>query len=81
MKRGGAHKRRDTAEGPIIDALRKVGAFVIQINGNGCPDLLVYWRNRWLPMEVKSRAGIVSDKQQWYPIVRSIDDALDLFRK
>lgn len=79
MRYGGAGKRRDTSEPEIIAALQAVGAIVKQISGDGLPDLLVCWRGRWLPIEVKSKGGRVRDKQRIYPIARTAAEALALF--
>lgn len=83
FRRGGGKKRRDANEPAIIDALRRCGAFVQQVSGDGCPDLLVCWQGRWTPLEVKTATGRLKPsqvKQQAsqapYPLVRSIDDAL-----
>ena len=79
MRRGGAKKRRDVSEAAIVQALRACGAFVQQISGDGCPDLLVGWRGTWMPLEVKSARGTVRPNQTRYPIVRTVDEALALF--
>jgi hypothetical protein len=83
--KGGAKKRRDANEPGIIDALRGCGAYVQQLSGDGCPDLLVCWRGRWTPLEVKTAKGRLKPsqvKQQAstapYPIVRSVSEALQV---
>ena len=43
--------RVDANQGDIVAALRKAGAEVYIIRQP--VDLLVYWRGRWLPVEVK----------------------------
>lgn len=52
LHRRAAH--RDKAEKPIVAALRAVGAHVLQLSGKGVPDLLVYFRGTWTPLEVKT---------------------------
>jgi hypothetical protein len=81
MKHGGGGKRRDASEPAIIDALRKCGAFVRQVHGDGAPDLIVYFKGMWLPMECKSDKGRVSAAQAEaaYPIVRTPAQALAHF--
>ena len=44
--------RRDIAEGPIVDALERIGAQVWRLK-EPC-DLLVKYRGRWQPLEVKT---------------------------
>jgi hypothetical protein len=46
------HSRPDTAQEPIVEALKKVGIGVWVI-GRPC-DLLTLYAGRWLPLEVKS---------------------------
>jgi hypothetical protein len=82
--RVGQSRKRDANEGAIIDALERVGAVVFQVSAPGAPDLLVAFRGRWFPMEVKAAAGKLTPLQagaladQGCPIVRSIDEALAL---
>ena len=45
--------RRDDGEREIIDALRKAGAYVKQVNDEGLADLLVWHGGRTLILEVK----------------------------
>jgi len=45
---------RDKSEPGIVEALRGVGAHVFKLSGAGVPDLLVYFRGRWMPLEVKT---------------------------
>lgn len=45
---------RDKSEKRIVQALRDVGAFVLQLSGRGIPDLLVSFRGTWTPLEVKT---------------------------
>lgn len=80
MRWGGAKQRRDVSEPDIIAALRSVGAFVKQVNGRDCPDLIIRWQGRWYVAEVKSEGGAVSPGQReaQYPILRNRADALRL---
>lgn len=45
---------RDKSEPAIVDALRDVGAHVLKLSGKGVPDLLVFFRGTWTPLEVKT---------------------------
>lgn len=82
FRRGGAGKKRDTAEGPIVEALRAVGATTYQVSGAGLPDLLVRYRGRWTPLEVKTAKGKATAEQvklgagDVWAIVRTVDEAL-----
>lgn len=80
--RVGQTRKRDANEAEIANALLAVGAVVFKLSAPGCPDLLVGFRGRWMPMEVKSADGTLTPLQwgSWgdcaYPIVRSVDEAL-----
>lgn len=82
--RGGAGKRRDGNEKAIRTALEAVGATVWQIGGRGLPDLLVRYRGRWTPLEVKTAKGkmkatqVTEDGASHFPVVRSEDEAMRL---
>ena len=82
MRRVGQVRRRDSNEQPIVDALMGIGAVVFRLSAPGCPDLLVGFRGRWMPMEVKTDDGKLTELQwgAWngceFPIVRSVDDAM-----
>lgn len=52
MRRFANH--RDKSEPAIVDALKAVGAHVLKLNGKGVPDLLVFFRGTWTPLEVKT---------------------------
>jgi hypothetical protein len=52
--RGGARRRRDAIEPAIIEALRARGAQTWQVGGRGLPDLLVWYRNHPVVLELKS---------------------------
>ena len=79
MRRGGARKRRDATEAEIVDGLRQLGAYVVRCHGDGAPDLIVWWRSRWLPIEVKSKGGAIRPNQIQYPVARTLEQALALF--
>jgi Holliday junction resolvase len=72
--------RRDLNEGPIVDALRKIGCRVIQHSGAGEPDLFVHWSGDWVALEVKQAKGKLTKAQQvdtrGVQVVRSLDEAL-----
>jgi hypothetical protein len=88
FRRGGAKKRRDANEPAVIEALRGVGATVIQLSGCApVPDLLVGFQGRWYAVEVKSgqTAGFTDAQLNamtngtFAPsVVRSVDEALAL---
>lgn len=56
FRKGGAGRRRDAAEGPVIVALTSEGCRLWQISGRSLPDLLVFdtLTRRWFPLGVKS---------------------------
>ena len=80
-RRAGGGKR-DTAEKPIVDALRAAGAIVRHIGGTGNPDLLVCWQGHWTPLECKTGKGKTTKAQQaegageLWAIVTTPDEAL-----
>ncbi len=74
---GGGKKKRDTSEGPIIEALKAVGCKVWQLNGSGIPDLLVKRGGKLFALECKTNKGKLRDSQSdEFPIVRTPDEAL-----
>jgi hypothetical protein len=78
FRTGGASKRRDASEGLIVDALRRVGARVWRVGGRGLPDVLVFYRWVFTPMEIKTGTGRLTAAQTdipW-PVVRTVDEAL-----
>lgn len=83
--RVGQARKRDANEEAIIDALEDIGATVLRISGPGVPDLLVYLRGAWTPVEVKQRGGSLTARQEAlnayapYAVVESVEDALALF--
>lgn len=68
--------RRDTAEGPILEALTGVGAEYWQIGGQGNPDVLVRFRGRFYAAEVKTGKGKETKNQGAFEIWRTSTDAL-----
>ena len=86
MRLYGVKNRRDQNEAAIVEALRAHGARVDRIAGSGLPDLLVGYQGRWTPLEVKSAKGSLTARQAraWtngqmaYPVVRSVDEALQV---
>jgi hypothetical protein len=64
VRRAGQARRRDRAEGPIVAALRAVGATVIPISGKGAPDLFVCFRGQMWGAEVKTGKGKLTPAQQ-----------------
>lgn len=77
--------RRDRNEGPIVDALRACGVKTWRVSGEGLPDLLCCYRGVWLPLEVKSEGGKLTEAQvaafmeSPFAIVRTVDQALAYF--
>jgi len=67
------HGRIDANQHDIVDALRSVGASVVSLAsiGDGCPDLLVGWRERNYLLEVKdgnkpvSQQALTPDQLAW----------------
>lgn len=84
MRRVGQARKRDANEAEIVAALRAFGARVLHISGPGAPDLLVGFRGRWYPMEVKTAKGTFTKLQaealvngyEPFAVVRTVDDAL-----
>lgn len=77
-RRAGGGKR-DTAEKPILDALRLVGAEFWQIGGTGNPDLLIRfprWSGPFYAGEVKTGKGKETSNQGSFPIWRTPEDVL-----
>ena len=63
--RTGQARKRDAGEDAIVEALEAVGAFVFRISGSGVPDLLCGFRGKWVPLEVKSATGELTERQSW----------------
>lgn len=61
--------RVDANQAEIVKELRKIGAFVQPIHrlGQGVPDLLVSFRQRWLVMELKrdAKANLTPYEAKW----------------
>lgn len=83
MRRVGQTRRRDSAERPIVDALRALGAIVFPVSAPGAPDLFVRYRGRWSAFEVKTGKGTLTKAQhlagaerEW-PVIRTVQDAID----
>jgi len=78
FRRGGAKKRRDALEPELLAALHAAGVQTWQLHGTGLPDLLCYFRGKFLPLEIKSSATAhltAAQRDIPWPVVRSIDDA------
>jgi hypothetical protein len=82
-------RRAAKIDGPqpaIVEALRKVGCWVLHLHqiGAGCPDLLVHCRDRLLFLEVKSpgekinalQANFIAQCPAEIHVVQSPDEAL-----
>lgn len=75
----------DQNHAPIVAALRKVGAEVIELARYGLsPDVLCLFRGRMILLEIKVPGGSLEESQRklldagWpLVVVRSIDEALD----
>jgi hypothetical protein len=81
--RVGQARKRDANEQAIVDALEAVGAAVFKLSGAGVPDLLVAYRGRWTPLEVKSKTGTLTPRQVDsrfragpIPVARTVEEAL-----
>lgn len=81
--RTGQARKRDSNEQAIVAALRRMGASVIPLSGEGAPDLLVLWRRQVSLLEIKTARGRVTSAQaqrsaEGWPVitVRTIDEAL-----
>jgi hypothetical protein len=80
-------KKVDANQSIIVFGLRQFGASVWDLHtvGHG-PDILVGYRNRSYPMEIKSESGTLTpDEVKWrdnwkgnYYIVRTIEQALQI---
>ena len=78
--------RVDVTQPDIVKALRKIGAEVtyLHVVGQGCPDLLVSFRQRWWVIECKADDGdLTTDQKQWIGrqhaptyVVRSAEEAV-----
>jgi Holliday junction resolvase len=82
FRQGGAKKRRDTIEPAIVSALRARGVQTWQISGRGLPDLLCWYQNKCVVLEVKSGASARLSRVQKsqaapWPIVRDVAQAVE----
>lgn len=74
--------RRDANEAEIIHALEAIGVIVRRVSSWGVPDLLTFYRGRWLPIEVKHKDGKLTGAQETlyefapFPIVETVEEAL-----
>ena len=81
-------RRTDSNQSDIIRMLREFGASVQDLSqvGHGCPDLMVGYRGRTFPMEVKSADGkLTPDEVKWrdnwkgnYYVIRDIETAMQI---
>lgn len=85
------HSRPDSAQEPIVDALREVPGMQVWVIGRPC-DLLTLYRKRWLPLEVKSDTASArnrkdQDKQKEFlaatgcPVVKTALEAIEAVTK
>ena len=70
--------KRDLAEPAIVAALEAYGVRVWRLGGQGNPDLLCLYREKYTPLEVKTGRSKANANQRDIPwvIVRSVEDAL-----
>lgn len=77
--------RRDANESEIIRALERIGCVVYRVSAAGLPDTLTYRHGVWLPIEIKTARGRLTDAQTRtiaqtpFPVVSSVAEALALF--
>lgn len=83
--------RVDTAQKPIVDGLRDVPGIQVWVIREPC-DLLTLFRNRWLPLEVKSDTSCArtrkdQGKQKEFlaatgvPVVKTVQEAIEAITK
>lgn len=77
FRRGGAGKRRDANEPALIAGWRAIGAEVWQVSGTGLPDVLVRFRGHLHAFEIKTATGALTEHQGDFPVIRSMDEALN----
>lgn len=81
--------RRDANEGEIVRVLEQLGCKVYRLSEANLPDLLVRVAGLWLPVEVKTSSGRLSQGQQVFieeslaagapaATLRSVDEAVAL---
>jgi hypothetical protein len=81
-------KRVDSNQSIIIAGLRQFGATVQDLHsvGHGCPDILVGYKFKSFPMEIKSPGGTLTPAEvKWrdtwrgnYYVITSIEQALQI---
>ncbi len=83
VRRVGQARKRDSNEKAIVEALEARGAIIYHLSGKGIPDLLVSFRGRWWPVEVKSAKGrltpaqVKADRLSPFQVVRSVEEAIE----
>ena len=80
-------KRADATQPAIVEALRKIGAWVLHLHtvGQGCPDLLIWNRGRYLFLECKVPGETINKQQAEFiatcpgeiHVVRSPEEAIE----
>lgn len=78
FRKRAAGGRRDQAEPAIVEALEAYGARIWRLSGTGNPDLLTFYRGRFMVMEVKTgkEKPTANQRDIPWPIVRCADDAI-----
>lgn len=76
----------DENQPAIVEALRKAGVWVLHLHavGKGCPDLLIWAKNRYALMEVKVPGEKINKEQTEFiatspgeiHVVHSVEEAL-----
>ncbi len=76
-RRAGGGKR-DEAEHAIVTALQAAGVRVWRLGGTSNPDLLLLFRGRYTPVEVKTGKGkrTANQIEAPWPIVRTVAEAM-----
>ena len=81
-------KRVDANQAQIVQQLRDFGASVLDLHtvGKGCVDILVGYRGRSYPMEIKTAHGKLTDAEEkfydeWrgnYYVIHDIEEAIQI---
>jgi hypothetical protein len=77
---------KDLLQIDIVYGLLQLGVVVCILNQEGVPDLLTFWQGRWLPLQITTDSRALTQAQTElyqaapFPVVRSLEDALSLFR-
>lgn len=84
-------KRVDKNQASIVADLRAYGAAVLDLHtvGKGCPDILVYYENKYFLFEIKSEHGKLTPSEEQFqrswpgPVytIRSSMDAIETIRE